>query len=152
MYNSKDALQDFVTWHKNHFFLVCYDRSSRSAGNSSNKYKSRYLLKKKSDAWLSTLPLNHSWGTAPDPNLGMRWQVWMILFMQMIEAFGQCHWVNRDSLNIPNCVSHVRNSLNQCTYVYASGSEDLPNCVGSLKITRISATQRPVVEKAKFNK
>ena len=47
---------------------------SWSAENSSNKYKSRYLLKKKSDERLSTLleSLNQSWGTSPDPNFGRR--------------------------------------------------------------------------------
>ena len=123
---------------------IAYDRSSQSAANSSNKYKSSYLLKKKSDERLSTLlePLNQSRGTSPDPNFRRRWQVWTIWSMQMMVAFGRCCHVDRDSLYIPSWWSHEWNCLNQC--MYASSWENLPNCVGSMKINWISVTQRPI--------
>ena len=105
--------------------------------------------KKKSDEWLSMLPLNQWWGISPDPNCGRRWQVWTILFAQIMAAFGQWCQVEWESLNIPNCGSQAWKGVNQWTYV--RGSEKHPNCESSVKITWISATQRPVQNATSWN-
>src|ERR1700683_5501307 len=76
-----------------------------------------------------------------DPNFCLRWQGWTIWFAQMTAAFGRWCRVDRDSLNIPSCGSQARKGVNQWTY--ARGCEKRPNCDGSLKIARISATRRP---------